>query len=205
MNPNNQNNSTNSKNSPSRLREVILIRPNVFKDPRGYFMETYQQKRYEEDYGITCNFVQDNLSFSQKNTLRGLHYQSPNPQAKLVQVVQGEVFDVAVDIRPNSPTFGGWTSAILSDQNKHQLFVPEGFAHGFCVLSQTAIFHYKCSNYYSPTSECGILWSDPIINITWPIKNPIISKKDQNHPLLSQITQQTDSLNQLKHLSGTNK
>lgn len=183
----NSNNSTNS--TKQFLNEVVLIKPSVFEDPRGYFMETYQEKRYEEEYGITCKFVQDNLSFSQKGTLRGLHYQNPNPQAKLVQVIQGEVFDVAVDIRPNSPTFGQWTSTILSDQNKHQLFVPEGFAHGFCVLSETAIFHYKCSKYYSPASEGGILWSDPTININWPIKNPIISKKDQNHPLLAQLTQ----------------
>lgn len=172
--------------SNTSIPEVVLIEPAVFQDDRGYFMETYQHQRYSES-GIACTFVQDNLSSSKKGTLRGLHFQYPNAQAKLVQVLQGEVFDVAVDIRKDSPTFGQWAGAILSEQNKQQLFVPEGFAHGFCVLSDTAIFHYKCSNYYSPESEGGILWSDPQINITWPIKSPILSKKDQGYPTLGQI------------------
>ncbi len=168
------------------IPEVILIEPSVFQDDRGYFMETYQHRRYEE-IGITCTFVQDNLSTSKKGTLRGLHFQYSNSQAKLVQVLQGEVFDVAVDIRKGSPHCGQWAGAILSDKNNHQLFIPEGFAHGFCVLSDVAIFHYKCSNYYSPESEGGILWCDPQINITWPIKNPILSKKDQGYPTINQI------------------
>lgn len=165
------------------LNGVLLLEPDIFPDDRGYFMETYQEKRYQE-LGITCTFVQDNLSYSSKGTLRGLHYQSPNAQAKLVQVVMGEVFDVAVDIRKNSPTFGQWTSAILSDKNKHQYFIPEGFAHGFCVLSDTAIFQYKCSAFYSPESEKGLLWSDPELAIDWPITVPTLSKKDKKYPTL---------------------
>lgn len=168
------------------LNGVMLLQPNVFEDDRGYFMETYQKERYQE-IGITCSFVQDNLSYSTKGTLRGLHYQYPNAQAKLVQVVQGEVFDVAVDIRKDSPTFGQWTSAILSDRNKHQFFVPEGFAHGFCVLSETAIFKYKCSDFYTPKNEKGLLWSDPNISIDWPINNPTLSEKDSSNPTLKQL------------------
>lgn len=168
------------------LNGVLLLQPNVFEDDRGYFMETYQLSRYQE-LGITCTFVQDNLSHSVRGTLRGLHYQYPNAQAKLVQVVEGQVFDVAVDIRHESPTFGQWTSAILSDQNKHQFFIPEGFAHGFCVLSETAIFQYKCSDYYSPISEKGLLWSDPGLAIEWPLKDPILSEKDKSFPTLKEM------------------
>lgn len=170
----------------NKLNGVLLLQTDVYEDDRGYFMETYQKKRYQ-DLGILCSFVQDNLSHSSRGTLRGLHYQSPNAQAKLVQVVQGEVFDVAVDIRPKSATFGQWTSAILSDQNKYQYFIPEGFAHGFCVLSDTAIFKYKCSDFYAPEKEKGLLWSDPNLGIGWPIKNPILSAKDQSYPTIDQI------------------
>ena len=168
------------------LNGVLLLQPNVFEDKRGFFMETYREDRYK-GIGIKCNFVQDNLSYSTKGTLRGLHYQSPNAQAKLVQVVQGEVFDVTVDIRKGSTTFGQWTSTILSDENKHQLFVPEGFAHGFCVLSKTAIFQYKCSDFYAPYNEKGLLWSDSDLSIKWPINTPVLSKKDKTFPTLREI------------------
>ena len=145
------------KTQKTELDGVLIIEPNVFEDQRGYFFETYNQDRYHE-IGIKSDFVQDNLSFSVKGTLRGLHYQHPNDQAKLVQVILGEVFDVAVDIRRGSATFGKWIGQHLSNDNKLQIFVPEGFAHGFCVLSDTALFHYKCSDFYAPECEGGILW-----------------------------------------------
>ena len=170
----------------TNLPGVILIEPDSFSDNRGFFMETYQKTRYQS-VGITCDFVQDNLSFSIQGTLRGLHYQYPNEQTKLVQVIQGEVFDVAVDIRRGSPTFGKWTGATLSAENKRQLHIPEGFAHGFCVTSQAALFVYKCSDYYSPENEHGILWSDPDIGIQWPIASPLLSTKDQDYPCLKDI------------------
>ena len=135
-----------------KLPEVIIIEPDVFEDSRGYFLETYQERRYKES-GVRVDFVQDNLSFSRKGVLRGLHCQLPNEQAKLVQVIRGEIFDVAVDIRSGSPTFGKWTSVVLSDENRLQIFVPTGFAHGFFVLSDIAYVMYKCSDYYSPESE----------------------------------------------------
>ena len=162
------------------IEGVLIIEPDVFKDNRGFFMETYQQERYSKS-GIEQTFVQDNLSFSVQGTLRGLHYQVKHPQAKLVQVITGEIFDVAVDIRYGSSTFGKWTGAYLSDQNKRQLFIPEGFAHGFCVISKTAHFLYKCSDFYSPEDECGINWADSDICIDWPEKNPIVSEKDRQN------------------------
>jgi dTDP-4-dehydrorhamnose 3,5-epimerase len=168
------------------LNGVLLLKPDVFEDGRGFFMETYQKNRYQE-LGITSDFVQDNLSYSTKWTLRGLHFQTPNPQSKLVQVIQGEIYDVAVDIRHDSPTFGQWTINILSGVNKHQLFIPEGFAHGFCVLSESAILHYKCSDFYAPKNEKGIIWSDPDLSIDWPIRTPVISKKDQSYPALKEL------------------
>ncbi len=168
------------------IEGLLIIEPYIFKDNRGFFMETYNQSRYQ-DLGINRVFVQDNLSYSVQGTLRGLHYQIKHPQAKLVQVVSGEIFDVVVDIRPGSSTFGKWTGAHLSDQNKRQLFIPEGFAHGFCVLSETTIFFYKCSDFYEPDDEGGILWSDPDIGIDWPVKDPIISEKDKHHPRLSDL------------------
>ena len=170
-----------------RLPEIIILEPDVFEDSRGYFLETYQERRYTE-CGVNVRFVQDNLSFSTKNVLRGLHYQLPNEQAKLVQVIKGEIFDVAVDIRRGSPTFGQWTSVILSDENRRQIFIPTGFAHGFCVLSEVAFVMYKCSDYYSPDSEGGIMWSDPNIGIEWPVKEPILSAKDATYPLLKEIS-----------------
>lgn len=171
---------------PTTLKDVLVIEPKVFKDTRGFFMETYHQNRYMTA-GIDRTFVQDNLSYSIKGTIRGLHYQVKHPQAKLVQVIAGEIFDVAVDIRRTSPTFGQWTGIYLSDRNKHQLFIPEGFAHGFCVVSDTALFSYKCSDVYHADDEGGILWSDPDIAIDWPVKDPIVSERDKQHPHLSDL------------------
>jgi dTDP-4-dehydrorhamnose 3,5-epimerase len=172
----------------TELDGVLIIEPHVFKDQRGYFFETYQRQRYT-DAGIVTDFVQDNLSFSKKGTLRGLHYQHPHEQAKLVQVIQGEVFDVVVDIRRESPTFGKWIGRHLSDENKKQLFVPEGFAHGFCVRSDTALFHYKCSDFYAPDCEGGVLWSDPDVAIDWSVESPIVSDKDAKFSCLKDIAE----------------
>ena len=149
-------------------------------------METYHQRRYTES-GINCNFVQDNLSRSVRGTLRGLHYQLQQAQAKLIQVIKGVVFDVVVDIRCGSPSFGQWAGVNLSEENKRQLFVPQGFAHGFCVLSEAAEVVYKCTDFYAPEDEGGILWSDPDIAIDWPIANPLLSDKDSRLPYLADV------------------
>lgn len=170
----------------TELDGVLIIEPAVFKDPRGFFMEAYNRQRYHQA-GIEHVFVQDNLSFSVKNTLRGLHFQINHPQAKLVQVIAGEIFDVAVDVRPASPDFGKWTGIMLSGRNKRQLFIPEGFAHGFCVLSETAYFSYKCSDFYAPGDEGGLLWSDPGIGIQWPVQDAIVSEKDKHNPNLADL------------------
>ncbi len=162
---------------PTAIEDVRILEPKVFSDQRGYFLETYHRERYR-DAGIGCDFVQDNLSFSIRGTLRGLHYQIRHPQAKLVQVISGEVFDVAVDLRIGSPTFGKWVGVVLSSENKRQLFIPEGFAHGFCVTSETALFLYKCSDFYDPQGEGGLLWSDPDVGIAWPVERPLLSAKD---------------------------
>jgi dTDP-4-dehydrorhamnose 3,5-epimerase len=169
------------------IPDVLIVEPDVFRDNRGFFMETYHQKRYE-DHGIKETFVQDNLSYSIMNTLRGLHFQSKHPQSKLIFVISGEIYDVVVDIRKGSPTFGEWAGVVLSEENKKQLFVPKGFAHGFCVLSDFAFLLYKCSDIYHPDDEYGIIWSDPEIAIKWPVINPIISSKDQKLPRLSEIS-----------------
>ena len=171
---------------PTSLKGVLLIEPSVFEDKRGFFMETYQQEKYWE-LGIDHNFNQDNLSYSVRGTLRGLHYQFPHAQAKLMQVIAGEIFDVAVDIRRGSPAFGKWTGVHLSDKNKQQLYIPEGFAHGFCVLSETAFFTYKCSEFYAPDCEGGILWSDPNIGIEWPFETPLLSDKDSKYESLRNV------------------
>jgi len=168
------------------LEGVLVIEPQAFSDDRGFFMETFHHKRYA-DYGINRRFVQDNLSFSVQGTLRGLHFQVKHGQAKLIQVATGEIFDVVVDIRSGSPTFGQWLGLHLSEHNQRQLFVPEGFAHGFCVLSESAHCLYKCSDYYAPQDEGGILWSDPALGIDWPVEDPIVSEKDSKYPLLGDL------------------
>jgi len=159
------------------LPGLIIFEPKVFGDPRGFFMETWNERRYREA-GLEATFVQDNLSVSRRGILRGLHCQSPNPQGKLVSVLQGEVFDVAVDVRPASPTFGKWHGLHLSSENKRQFFIPEGFAHGFQVLSESAMFHYKCTRLYSPPDELTVRWDDPEIGISWPLPDPQLSEKD---------------------------
>ena len=161
----------------STLPGVIVIEPRVFRDDRGYFLESYQRDRYREA-GITEDFVQDNHSYSSRGTLRGLHAQIRRPQGKLVRVVEGEVFDVAVDVRPDSPHFGQWVGIHLSADNFRQIYVPAGFAHGFCVLSDVAQFEYKCTDYYDPGGEVSINWNDPSIGIEWPISEPVLSNKD---------------------------
>ena len=168
------------------LPGVLLIEPRVFGDARGWFYESYQAERYAEA-GITTPFVQDNQSFSTRGILRGMHYQLGRPQDKLVQVVLGEVFDVAVDIRAGSPTFGQWYGSTLSAENKLQLFIPKGFAHGFYVTSAEAIFQYKCSDYYAPQEERGLRWDDPQVGIVWPGNSPILAERDATFPLLADL------------------
>lgn len=174
------------KVTETKLPGVLVIEPDVFGDTRGFFMETFRQERYEEA-GIKENFVQDNLSFSSRGVLRGLHYQNPHSQGKLVSVVQGEVFDVAADIRQGSPTFGQWVGVNLSGENHHQFWIPAGFAHGFCVLSETAYFTYKCTDIYTPSAEGGIIWNDPDIGVDWPLKDVLLSDKDQVYPKLKDV------------------
>ena len=171
---------------PTELPEVLLIEPQVFFDARGFFMETYHARKLAEQ-GFTAEFVQDNHSRSQQGTLRGLHYQVRHAQGKLVRVVNGEIYDVAVDMRRHSPTFGRWTGAILSAENKHQLWIPPGFAHGIYVLSEIVDLLYKVTDYYAPEWERTLLWNDPQLNIAWPLihgQPPILSAKDaQGQPL----------------------
>ena len=164
----------------TKLHDCVIIEPKVFGDERGFFLETFQADRYAELAGITLPFVQDNHSRSSKAVLRGLHYQKTKPQGKLVRVVRGQVYDVAVDIRQGSSTFGQWEGVILSGENKKQFWVPAGFAHGFVVLSETADFEYKCTDYYDPSDEGSILWNDPDLNIPWPTDAPNLSEKDAN-------------------------
>lgn len=163
----------------TKLKDCIIIKPKVFGDERGFFLETYQEQRYQKA-GIKEKFIQDNRSRSTRNVLRGLHFQINKPQGKLVTVTSGEVFDVAVDLRPESETFGQYESVILNCSNKIQFYIPPGFAHGFCVLSESADFEYKCTDYYDPSDEGGILWNDNEIGIKWPITNPLLSNKDNN-------------------------
>ena len=166
------------------LGEVILIKPAIFRDERGYFKETYHQINYKAN-GVSSDFVQDNFSRSQYGTLRGLHFQHKHSQAKLVQCLRGSIYDVAVDIRIDSPTLGQWSAAELSEENHHQLFVPRGFAHGFCVISEEADVHYKCSDLYTPEFDTGIRWDS--IDIPWPIENPTLSDKDASLPRLEEV------------------
>ena len=170
------------------LPEVIIIEPNVFRDKRGNFIETYQAQKYSE-HGIPTTFVQDNQSYSVKGVIRGLHYQLGKSQSKLVWVTEGEIMDVVVDIRRGSSTFGKWISVMLLSENFQQLYIPEGFAHGYCVLSNNATFIYKCTDYYDPGEERGILWNDPSLNIDWPITDPILSYKDKQLPPLAEISE----------------
>jgi dTDP-4-dehydrorhamnose 3,5-epimerase len=167
---------------------VLLIEPQLFGDERGWFMETWQQARYAE-HGIAGPFVQDNQAYSRRGVLRGLHIQHPYGQGKLVQVIQGEVFDVAVDVRRGSPHFGRWVGAVLSGENRHQLYVPAGFAHGYCVLSEAALFSYKCTDLYHPETQFSIRWNDPGLAIEWPLAGePILADKDRDAPLLSELS-----------------
>ncbi len=170
----------------TELPGVVLIEPRVFGDDRGYFFESFHAGRYA-DAGIRGPFVQDNISFSKRHVLRGLHIQNPNPQGKLVFVLQGEVVDVAVDVRTGSPTFGRWVAATLSSANRRQIWVPEGFAHGFCVTSEEALVCYKCTDVYNQAAEMSLIWNDPAIGITWPTGAPLLSAKDAAAPRLAEI------------------
>lgn len=174
------------KIAESTLPGVLIIEPAVYSDDRGFFMELFQQSRYEQ-VGIQGPFVQDNISYSRQGVLRGLHFQEPDPQGKLVSVLSGEVFDVAVDIRLGSPTYGKWAGFFLSAENKRQLWIPEGFAHGLCITSETALFIYKCTTYYSPHDEYAIRWDDEDIGIQWPLSDVVLSTRDKDAPTLDGI------------------
>jgi dTDP-4-dehydrorhamnose 3,5-epimerase len=171
----------------TQLKGVMIIEPKVFGDDRGFFLESFNSQRYKDLVGISEDFVQDNHSRSSKGVLRGLHFQKTKPQGKLVRVVSGEVYDVAVDINPNSDTYGCYEGVILNAHNKRQLYVPPGYAHGFAVLSDTADFEYKCTDYYDPSDEGGIIWNDPDIGIEWPIDSPTLSDKDRTLPRLKDL------------------
>lgn len=165
---------------------VYLIELNIARDRRGCFAETHHEQRYQEA-GITERFVQDNYSRSVRNTLRGLHFQEPHAQGKLVMVLEGIIYDVVVDVRKGSPSFGKWYGVELSGENLRQIYIPPGCAHGFCVTSETAAFMYKCTEYYSPRDERGIIWNDPALGIAWPVTTPILSEKDQAHRTLAEM------------------
>jgi dTDP-4-dehydrorhamnose 3,5-epimerase len=173
------------KVTPTELPGVLLVEPTVFGDARGFFLETFRSDRFAAA-GIPGPFVQDNLSRSVRGTLRGLHFQEPHGQGKLVQVLRGAVWDVAVDVRKGSPHFGEWLGLELNDQNRHQLWIPPGFAHGFCVLSESADFFYKCTEIYAPEAERSVRWDDPALGIRWPVEGPLLSAKDRAAPLLAE-------------------
>ena len=168
------------------ITDVKLIEPKCFGDARGFFLETFSAQRYS-DAGINVSFIQDNHSRSTRGVLRGLHYQLKHPQGKLVSVTRGEVLDVAVDIRVGSPTFGQWYGAVLNDENHRQMYIPPGLAHGFVVLSDTVDFVYKCTDYYHPEDEKGLLWNDPAIGIDWQIDQPLLSEKDRKNKTLTEL------------------
>ena len=170
----------------SKISGIKIITPQIYKDDRGYFFESFNANDFKK-LGLPIKYLQENQAYSKKDTIRGLHYQLKYPQGKLVRVIQGEVFDVAVDIRRGSPTFGKYESVHLSDKNNKIMYIPEGFAHGYVVLSETAIFQYKCTEIYHPEDEYGLLWNDKDLNIQWPVKNPILSKKDKSLPTLQLI------------------
>ncbi|PLR35978.1 dTDP-4-dehydrorhamnose 3,5-epimerase [Chimaeribacter coloradensis] len=171
----------------TRVKGVKLIEPKVFGDQRGFFLETFQRDRYQEMLDIDLEFVQDNHSRSSQGVLRGLHFQTARPQGKLVRVVRGEVFDVVVDIRPDSPSFKQWVGVTLSEENKNQLWVPPGLAHGFVVISEFADFEYKCTDYYDPANEGCLIWNDPEVGIDWPVTEPRLSAKDQLGKTFSEL------------------
>ena len=170
----------------TEIEDVLLLKPKVFRDRRGIFLESYRKSLFLER-GLDIDFVQDNVSSSKKGAIRGLHYQIINPQDKLIMVMQGEIMDVAVDLRKSSATFGKSVTRIISEDNRHQLFIPKGFAHGFSVLSDEALVYYKCSDYYNPDGERGLLWKDPALDINWGVNEPVISDKDLHQPKLSEI------------------
>jgi len=170
----------------TNLDGVLVIKPEIFEDERGFFLESFNEDKYAKE-GIEYNFVQDNHSRSSKGVLRGLHFQKTKPQGKLIRVVRGMVYDVAVDIRIDSPTYGQWESVILSEENKTQFWIPPGFAHGFLVLSDIADFEYKCTDYYEPSDERSLLWNDPDLNISWPIEDPKLSQKDKSALLFADL------------------
>ena len=184
---------------PSSLPGVLLIEPDVYEDSRGFFLETYHADRYRE-HGITGPFVQDNHSRSIGGTLRGLHLQVRRPQGKLIRVIEGEIFDVAVDVRRGSPSFGRWVGVTLSGGNFKQCYVPPGFAHGFCVISPMAQVEYKCTDLYDPSSEIGILWNDPALAIPWPVEAPVLSERDKRHRTLAEMTSQLPQWSGITHL-----
>lgn len=167
----------------TKLPGVLIIEPRVFRDERGFFLETYHARKYAEA-GLEATFVQDNHSRSRKDTLRGLHFQRQRPQGKLVRAIQGEIFDVAADIDPASPTYGQWVGVYLSADNFRQIYVPPGYAHGFCVVSEIAEVEYKCTDFYDPADEGGVMWNDPVLAIEWPTASPVLSGRDQAHPPL---------------------
>ena len=172
------------KFNETNIKDVYIIEPKLFGDNRGYFMETYNKDEFRKN-GLNYDFVQDNQSKSKKGVLRGLHFQKKHPQAKLVRVLEGEVYDVAVDLRKDSTTYGKWVGVLLSSDNNKMLMIPRGFAHGFVVLSETAVFAYKCDEFYHPEDEGGIMWNDPEICVKWPYDGELIlSEKDKKHPLL---------------------
>lgn len=169
------------------LPGVLIIEPKAFGDERGFFLETFQSERYREAAGISLPFVQDNHSRSKRGVLRGLHLQTRHVQGKLVRAARGEIFDVAADIDPKSPTFGRWVGVTLSDTNHRQLWIPPGYAHGFVVVSEIADFEYKCTDYYDPQAEAGVVWNDPDLRIAWPIEAPTLSDKDKRLPKLAEL------------------
>lgn len=172
---------------PTALPEVVLVEPDVLRDERGFFLEVFHERRWAEEAGLRLRLVQDNHSRSRRGTLRGLHAQLRRPQGKLVRCTRGEIFDVGVDIRRGSPTFGRWAGALLSEENFRQLWVPEGFAHGFCVLSEVAEVQYKVTDFYDPGGEIGIAWNDPQIGIDWPLGEPLLSPRDAAAPTLAEL------------------
>jgi dTDP-4-dehydrorhamnose 3,5-epimerase len=173
---------------PLEIPDVVLIEPDIFKDDRGFFFEVCHREKFEAA-GLPGTFVQDNQSFSKRHVLRGLHAQLRKPQGKLVRALKGEIFDVAVDIRPGSPTFGRWVSAVLSDENNCQLWVPPGFVHGFCVTGDSATVQYKCTDLYAPNDEIGVVWNDPEIGIEWPVASPVLNTKDREWPTLAALAE----------------